>query len=253
MRIKLLFLKAQGKKSDSIPLHHQRILSSLIKDLTKDFPEKTDSCCFSSLKGTARVMKGQINFLSSKISFSITAPEKEFVEALAKKIFSKGEFTIGNFSLVPKSYHIIKEPEFNTVMRYICISPIVACPVFTGESPILDPTSHEFSDCIYEALLGSMEKAGYTQEQLHDFAEFEITPDAMYMEKIEHSPKRYARIYKNDDDENMYGYLFPFSIHAHPEVQRFIWERGLGLYTTQGYGMLDTVPEATAGSDHIVP
>jgi CRISPR-associated endoribonuclease Cas6 len=253
MRVKLLFLKGQGKSSDSIPLHHQRILSSWLQDLIKELPQNSDWYCFSSLKGTSKVMKGQIKFLSNKISFSITAPEKEFIESLAKNIFSKREVNIGRFSLIPKSYQVIKDPEFHTVMKYICISPIVACPVFTGESPILDPTSHDFSDCIYEALIASMEKAGYTQEQLHEFAEFEITPDPQYMNKIEHSPKKYARIYKSDGDENMYGYLFPFTIHAHPEVQKFIWERGLGLYTTQGYGMIDTVPEASTASEHLVP
>jgi CRISPR-associated endoribonuclease Cas6 len=50
----------------------------------------------------------------------------------------------------------------------------------------------------------------------------------------------------------VYGYLFPFELHAHPDVHRFIWQSGIGLITTQGFGMIDTVPEAKA-SEEIVP
>jgi CRISPR-associated endoribonuclease Cas6 len=254
MRIKFSFVKAQGgKNGDTIPLHHQRILFSIFRELIGEQAPDSTSLCFSSLKGTSKVMKGQVRFLSSKMSLVVSSPEDDLIEELVKKIFSKGEIDIGKFGMIPKSYQVISEPQFNTVMKYICISPIVPTANVSESMATLDPTSHEFSDCIYDVIINSMEKAGYSESQLNDFAEFEITPDAFYMEKIQHSPKKYARIYKTDKEENIMGYLFPFTIHAHPEVQKFIWQRGLGLYTNQGYGMLDTVPESPAVSEHIVP
>jgi CRISPR/Cas system endoribonuclease Cas6 (RAMP superfamily) len=30
-------------------------------------------------------------------------------------------------------------------------------------------------------------------------------------------------------------------LHAHPQVHKFIWDCGMGLFTTQGYGMIDVV------------
>ena len=41
----------------------------------------------------------------------------------------------------------------------------------------------------------------------------------------------------------MVGYLLPFTLHAHPKVQEFIYETGIGLYTLEGYGMVDIVHE----------
>jgi CRISPR/Cas system endoribonuclease Cas6 (RAMP superfamily) len=39
----------------------------------------------------------------------------------------------------------------------------------------------------------------------------------------------------------MSGYLIPFVLHAHPKVQKFIWDAGLGLYCNNGFGMIDIV------------
>ena len=253
MRVKTTFAKGQmGKTQDSVPIHHQQYLSSLFLELMQG--KSMDSLCFSSLKGTSKVMGGQIRFLSTKVSLVLTASQQEFIEEILKKLFGKGEIKIEGFSMIPRSYQIISEPKFATVMRYICLSPFVITPAFTGEQEnVSEPYSHDFSDMVFDSIITKMEQAGYADEQLNEYAEFELTPDAGYMQKIHNNPKKYARIYKNDRNENITGYLFPFSIHAHPEVHKFIWQRGLGLNTTEGYGMLDTVPETPPASDHITP
>ncbi|MFM7218220.1 MAG: CRISPR-associated endoribonuclease Cas6, partial [Bacteroidota bacterium] len=81
-----------------------------------------------------------------------------------------------------------------------------------------------------------------------DFAEFEIMPDPNYIDKILNTHKKFARIYKNNDSLPIFGYLLPFKLHAHPQVQKFIWDCGIGLYTNQGYGMVDIVGGAPAES-----
>ena len=97
------------------------------------------------------------------------------------------------------------------------------------------------SSCEYPRGVSEFEKAGFTPEQINNFAEFEIIPDPTYIQKIADSHKKFARIYKNNSNETIYGYLLPFTLHAHPQVQKFIWECGIGIYTTQGYGMVDVV------------
>jgi CRISPR-associated endoribonuclease Cas6 len=215
-------------------------------EVIREIPASSDYYCFSSLKGTSKVQSGQIRFLSSKVSLVLSAPESEFAEQWVKKIFDRRLVSFAKLTLVPKSYDIIPDPEFKTVMKYVCISPMIPQPAFetdaAGNIPeALDPRSQEFSDLFYDAILDRMEKAGFTQEQLAKFAEFEIMPDPGYIQKILDTHKKFARIYKNNSNQTIFGYLLPFSLHAHPQVQKFIWECGIGLFTTQGYGMIDVV------------
>ena len=84
-----------------------------------------------------------------------------------------------------------------------------------------------------------MEKAGYSEDDLNSFAEFELQPDKAYMQRINEQGKKLVRHYKNDDNEMMPGYLIPFTLHAHPKVQKFIWDAGLGMYCNHGFGMVD--------------
>lgn len=256
MRIKISFLKVHGS-SGTVPLHHQKIISALIDEVVHEIPSPTDYFCFSSLKGTSKVQSGQIRFLSSKVSLVISAPEAHFAEQLVQKIFDRRLVSFSKLSLVPKSYDIIPDPEFKTVMKYVCISPMIPQPAFevdpTGVIPdALDPRSHEYSDLFYDAILDRMEKAGFSQEQLTSFAEFEIMPDPNYIQKILETHKKFARIYKNNLNQTIFGYLLPFTLHAHPQVQKFIWDCGIGLFTNQGYGMIDVVGQA-AGNVNVEP
>lgn len=255
MRLKISFLKVHGSNG-MVPLHHQKIISAFMDEVIEELPVKSTQYTFSSLKGTSKVLNGQIRFLSSKVSLVISAPEEEFVLAWVKKIFDRRLVSFAKLTLVPKSYQVISEPEFQTVMKYVCISPLIPDEPFDNMQtppPPLEPSSQEFSDFLFNSILDRMEKAGYTESQLNEYAEFEITPDPGYIQRVIDSQKKFARIYKNNSNHTIYGYLLPFSLHAHPEVQKFIWQSGMGLYTYQGFGMLDVVPEAPPASEPLVP
>ncbi len=245
MRIKISFLKVHGSNG-LVPLHHQKIISAFMEEVIAELPYKSMTYNFSSLKGTSKVLNGQIRFLSSKVSLVVSASEPDFTDAWVKKIFEKRLVSFAKLTLVPKSEEIIPDPVFNTVMRYVCISPVIPdkpfaiAPEDVTPNP-LDPRSQEFSDMIYDSIIERMEQAGFTEAQLNEFAEFEITPDAGYIQKLQESQKKFARVYKNNLNQTIQGYLLPFSLHAHPTVQKFVWESGLGLYTNQGYGMIDIV------------
>ena len=245
MRVKIFLLRGKGI-TNTVPLHHQLLILEFLEDLMRDMPIKTEQFSFSSLKGTSKIQNGFIRFLSSKVTLALSSNNAEFLEMLVQKIFEHPSINIGKLNLIPKMHQVMDEPEFKTQMKYVCISPLIV--VDPQKDPELcltqiDPSSHEFSDLLYHSTIENMEKAGFSDEELNSFAEFEATPDLAYVQKINESGKKYARFYKNINGDTMLGYLLPFTLHAHPTVHKFIWDCGLGLYTNQGYGMIDVVQE----------
>ena len=93
----------------------------------------SDNYSFSSLKGTSKVQTGQIRFLSSKVSLVLSAPEADFIDELVKKIFDRRLVSFAKLTLVPKSFEVIPDPEFNTQMKYVCISPMVPQEAFLAD------------------------------------------------------------------------------------------------------------------------
>jgi CRISPR-associated endoribonuclease Cas6 len=245
MRVKISFLRVQDA-NHSVPLHHQKLVSAFIDSIIDEIGSKPKFYNFSSLKGTSKVQNGFMRFMSSKISLVVSSRDSDFIQAFIKKMFDKPVVQIGKLNLVPKSHEIIEMPDFDTVVKYVCISPlVVADPDIDEENSqaSLDPASQEFSDLLYDAVVSNMEKAGFLEAELNTFAEFEAIPDKAYVEKINQSGKKYARTYKTNEDKLIMGYLLPFTLHAHRQVHEFIWNSGLGVLNTQGYGMIDLAKE----------
>ncbi|MBK5285021.1 MAG: CRISPR-associated endoribonuclease Cas6 [Bacteroidia bacterium] len=243
MRVKFSFLKSKGSDG-SLPLHHQKLISSFISEMLEDFPNHTGIYNFSTLKGTSKVQAGQIRFHSSKVSLAFASLDDKIVEHVVHKIFSLEEVQIGKLGLIPKAHQLIQDPEFSMQMKYVCISPLVVEPADVGEEPRqtpLEPATHEFSDHLFNTMIERMEAAGYSEEDLNSFAEFELQPDKDYIKRMNEQGKKLVRYYKNDNNDMMPGYLIPFTLHAHPKVQKFIWDAGLGLYCNNGFGMIDVV------------
>lgn len=241
MRVKFSFLKSKNNDG-AIPLHHQKLISHVIRDLLIDFPGHSPLYNFSTLKGTSKVQTGQIRFHSSKVSLVFSSMDDKVVEHLVQRVFALPQVNIGKLELTPKSHQVIPDPPFTQRMKYVCISPLIVEPSFADEvmrSEALDPASHEFSDHLYNSVIERMEDAGYSDDDLNSFAEFELQPDMGYIHKIISDGKKLSRNYKNDNNEVMSGYLIPFVLHAHPKVQKFIWDAGLGLYCNNGFGMID--------------
>ena len=129
------------------------------------------------------MQNGQIRFLSNKITLVIGSSDVEFLEEVIAKMFAKKYHNVGKLNVMPKAHENISDPEFKTVMKYVCISPIIPVPAVAEGSPEpvpLDPTSHEFSDMLYNVVIDQMEKAGYSEEDLNSFAEFENLRSELY-------------------------------------------------------------------------
>jgi CRISPR-associated endoribonuclease Cas6 len=243
MRFKISFVREQAS-SNSIPLHHQKLVTDALGRLIEPITSDRSQFSFSSLKGTSKIQNGFMRFLSSKITLVVSGRNREQVEQLVEALFAHKPFSVGKMNLIPRHKEVIPDPDFQTKMRYLCISPLILVdPNKDAEKALeqVDPTSHQFSDLLYNVVLDRMEKSGFTDDQLNEFAEFEFTPDMQYVTKIQESGKKFARQYKCVSGLPMVGYLLPFTLHAHPDVHKFILETGLGVLTEEGYWMVDTV------------
>ncbi len=243
MRFKISFIRDQSS-ANSIPLHHQKLLTDALVPLMEGISEIRKHYNFSSLKGTSKIQNGLMRFLSSKITLVISGRKKEAAENLVQAIFDKKSLMVGKMKLIPRHKEIIADPDFQTKMRYLCISPLILADPNRDNQKAqdqVDPTSHQFSDLLYNAVLDRMEHSGFTEAQLNEYAEFEVTPDMEYVHKVQESGKKFSRQYKSFSGQPMVGFLLPFTLHAHPDVHKFIWESGLGVLTDEGYGMVDVV------------
>lgn len=230
--------------ANTIPLHHQALVAESLYQLIDSFGGNRSQLNFSSLKGTSKIQNGFMRFLSSKVTLVLSSRNAEQLEQLTSKIFELPFLAVGKMNLMPRSHEIIPDPEFSMKMRYLCISPMILVDPHKDpdKSQItIDPTSQEFSDILYEQTLDRMEKAGFSESDLNNFAEFDAQPDHDYVQKLNETGKKFARYYRAADGSTMMGYLLPFTLHAHPEVQKFIWQSGIGALAEQGYGMVDLV------------
>jgi len=96
---------------------------------------------------------------------------------------------------------------------------------------------------LYDSTIARMEASGkYTPEQLAQYYKFQLVPDKDYINRIQTSHKKFARIYPLFDSDVKYevrGYTFPFTLYAPQPVQQFLYENGLGYFSHKGFGMLD--------------
>lgn len=248
MRTRIIFsLKNRGSY---VPFHHQYLLAQLIRGILlfgsdprfKDFNQYN----FSGLKGQTKISRKGLHFYSSKVTLVFSCQDKAFLDYFLNRLFQQREVVVGNMQMVPES----TETEGGTVVgdevKFLCISPVVLItPSFNDESAkkFLSPDSDEFSDLLYEATMSRMEATGrYTTEMLTSFYKFQIVPDADYINRIQSSHKKFARIYPlydNDIKFEVRGYTFPFTLYANEEVQKFVYENGLGHFSHKGFGMLD--------------
>ncbi|MBS1764363.1 MAG: CRISPR-associated endoribonuclease Cas6 [Bacteroidetes bacterium] len=243
MRVKISFTR-DNNSGNTIPLHHQKLIFDSLSAILKSIGEDRHQLNFSSLKGTSKIHNGFMKFLSSKITLIVSSSNETLVTKLVDHIFSNEKLTIGRMNLVPKNRDVIPDPEFTTQMRYLCISPLVLLSPAKDTKQVaeqVDPQSSNFSDILFNLTLDTMEKSGIPESVVSTYSEFDIQADAEYLQKMTGQNKKYIRTYRTSDGKNISGYLLPFTLHAHPDVHKFVWQNGMGALTHEGYGMLDLV------------
>lgn len=243
MRVKISFIR-DNSSGNTIPLHHQKLIFDSLTAILKSLGENTKQLNFSSLKGTSKIHNGFMKFLSSKITLVVSSSNEDLITKLTNKIFLNERLTIGRMTLLPKNKEIIPDPEFSTQMRYLCISPLVLLdPAINAKQAVeqVEPQSSNFSDILFNLTLDAMEKSGIPESVISSYSEFDIQADAEYLQKMSGQNKKYVRTYRTATGKNVAGYLLPITLHAHPDVHKFVWQNGMGALTYEGYGMLDLV------------
>ncbi|MFM8740252.1 MAG: CRISPR-associated endoribonuclease Cas6 [Cytophagales bacterium] len=248
MRIRIVFsLKNRGAY---VPFHHQFLLAQTIKGLIltgrrAEFLSYTQYN-FSGLKGQIKISRKGLHFFSSRVTLVLSASDQVFLDYLVSILFEQKELLIGNLQLVPESTEMEEPVRLTETVKFLCISPIVLLPSsFNDESSkrFVSPDADEFSDLLYDNTLERMEKSRkFSAQQLSDFYKFQLVPDKDYIERLQASHKKFARIYPLYDSDIKFevrGYTFPFTLYAPQPVQQFIYENGFGYYTHKGFGMLD--------------
>lgn len=249
MRTRIIFsLKNRGAY---VPFHHQYLLAQVIKGLLVFGPEKSflefNRFHFSGLKGQTKVSRKGLHYYSSRVTLVFACTDKTFLDYFLARLFQQKDVVVGNLHLVPESVETEDPVAIGDEARFLCISPVVLIQPSSFNDDrgkkFISPESDEFSDLLYESTLARMEGTGkFSPEQLASFYKFQIVPDADYIQRIQTSHKKFARIYPlydNDIRFEVRGYTFPFTLYAAREVQQFIYENGLGYCTHKGFGMLD--------------
>ncbi len=248
MRTRIIFsLKNRGAY---VPFHHQYLLAQVIKGLLISGSDTSFAAFnqynFSGLKGQTKVSRKGLHYFSAKVTLVFACSDKIFLEYFLARLFEQKELVVGNLHLVPEAIEQEELVTINDEARFLCISPIVVIPASFNDDTskkFVSPDTDEFSDLLYDSTLARMEATGnYTAEQITSFYKFQIVADRDYIQRIQASHKKFARIYPlydNDVKFEVRGYTFPFILYAAKEVQQFIYENGLGYFTYKGFGMLD--------------
>lgn len=247
MRVRIVF--GLTNKGASVPFHHQFLLSNMVSSILDKNPGEYsgfDLYNFSGLKGQTKVGKEGLHFYSNKVTLVFSSPNEKFVEYFVKAMFRQQQVEIGKLLLIPLNVEQEILPVFETEMKYICISPLVVIsPLDQTLDPkkFISPGLDTFSDMLYESTMNRMEKSAlYSTDQISGFYKFQVVPDKNYLSKIRDEEKKFARIFPAFDKTNKYeirGYTFPFVLYADPRVQEFVFDCGLGVFTSKGFGMLD--------------
>jgi CRISPR-associated endoribonuclease Cas6 len=263
MRVRIVFLLKN--KGAVIPFHHQHLLSKVVSQLLGSDANATEQLSlvhFSGLKGQTKVTNSGLCFYSNKVTLVFSSLEKQVVDTFLQHLFRLPELKIGSMVLVPETVSVEENPAFEEASRYICISPIVLLSNRLTEQEIkrfVSPDTDTFSDFLYESTMIRMEDSGrFTKEQMTAYFRFQVVPDQEYLERLRISDKKFARIYSLDEKADrleVRGYTFPFTLYAHPEVHQFLFQSGLGEFTSEGYGMIDLAEQGfqTRLTPYILP
>ena len=207
---------------------------------------------FSGLKGQIKISRKGLHFYSSRVTLVFSASDKEFLDYFLGVLFAQKELLVGNLQLVAEAVENEDTVTISDSVKFLCISPIVLVPASYNDDTgkrFISPETDEFSDLLYDSTIARMEASGkFPLPELAGYYKFQMVPDKDYLDRIQSSHKKFARIYPLFDSDIKYevrGYTFPFTLYAPQPVQQYIYEHGLGHFSHKGFGMLDVANNDT--------
>jgi len=235
-------------KGNAVPVYHQYLMAVQIREwIHAAFQDSYDSefelYTFSSLKGLNKCESNLLFFHTNQVHIMISSPHETWLQKLADYIMTRPSFQVHEMTLTPESYETAYAPPMEWETRYVSMSPMVLFdPRHLEDAPIelLNPYSAQFSDLLFETLLDRMESFKQRQYDFDLYSKFQIVPDAKYIEKLKVQKKKLGRVLEAHNMK-VKAYLFPFTLYAHPDVQNFVYDAGIGALGSEGFGCLDLV------------
>ncbi len=196
----------------------------------KEFPAFT----FSQLMIPERKIElGFIEITGKYLSFFISSIDVDFIEYLVKALNSEEQFLVHEKRFPLKKIEILEEPEFEEVMKFRMLSPLLLIKVEDEKPVFLRPGDSDLGDVFSEGLVKRYNTVHRTMFKPGDIR-FEL--DQHYMER-----KRKLTRLLTIRNIHFKTILAPFFLRGAPELIRFAYHSGIGEKTHFGMGMIDVV------------
>jgi len=184
----------------------------------------------------------KVTFTSDRVWFYISTPVDEIAMALAEALTRSQNITLrlGRNVFALERATAFATPMFEDgVASLKCISPVVLTRVNISEDgrylpPVyIRPWDEDVEDYLKQNLINKY--AAYTGEDLSRKVSVEL--DRTYVEKKKERciTSRYIK------NEKIVGFKVPVKIFGPPEFLRFVYEVGLGVKNSLGFGMVERV------------
>ena len=199
------------------------------------------------MKGQLRVTRKGLFVHSAQVTIVFSALADAFIDYLRDSLKRFPVIRVGDLQLMPSGFEVQEPPRWNKQCSYLCLSPVVLLPpAFQDEEAVrfVSPRTPEFG-----GLLSSSTAAQFLAETGMEWPRYPevrtaFRPDPGYLDRLDEAGKKYSRVFQVFDADVGYdvrGYTIPFLLEAPVEVHRFLYDRGLGLVTSKGFGMIDMV------------
>ncbi|NBV13894.1 MAG: hypothetical protein EBS07_07490 [Sphingobacteriia bacterium] len=237
-------------KGNAVPVYHQPLMAANIRawilDCFQDpYDISFDLYTFSSLKGLNKCESNFLFFHTNQIHVMISTPNEQWLKRLVEYVMQLEKFQVHDMVLSPEAYEYAEVLQLKEETRYVSLSPMVLFdPTVKPGAPVdlLNPYSEQFSDLLYDTLLDRMESYRWGNFKYENYSRFQVVPDSAYIEKLKVNKKKLGRVL-DVGEKKVKAYLFPFTLYAHPDVQNFVYDAGIGTLGNEGFGCLDLVLE----------
>lgn len=261
MRLKVTL---QTDKAIAVPINHQHYLTAVVyrfleqadadyaaflhnvgyTSSSKDNPQseirnpqskRFKLFVFAPLRCPRRRIEGDRLWLGpGAIDWLIASPVEKFLREFATGLLAQHTLQVGPTRLPIAQAETLEPPEFQTTMRFKCLSPIVAA---VGEAAgdrrvtrYLLPQDPAFGECVRRNLLGKY-AALHGQPPTDD--RLTLTFDAAYLER--HAGTKLVT-YK---DIQIRGAFAPFTVTGSVDLIRTGYDCGFGEKNAGGFGMAE--------------
>ena len=246
MRLKISF---SIKPYTKLPLNYNHFLTSAVYrylfKADKEYSSKLHNLnsykffTFSWLETKKKIEGEYFKVLSDKVSWYISSPSKDFINTVASGIIKTGTLEIGNLSLELSTIEVLGDVNFNSNVKFICISPLVVTTKKYHKGRLMkyyykpDDDQNEISEKIKNNLIKKYTSFYGTQ------------PDGTIQIKFDNNYKGNAKVLihyiKGNLDIKIPAIMCPFEVNGSENLIKFGYECGFGELNSSGFGMVKVV------------